>query len=99
MMSQNDTGSGSDLSQNETGAAENAGISGTYGPGTELEPDFDTAVSGPDKLLTVNEVAAMLNVGHSTVRNWIRQGKLDHIKLFGHTIRIKPSVLSKLVES
>lgn len=91
-MMQNET---PDLSQNDA-STENPEV---FSGGTELEPDFDTAVSGPDTLLTVNEVARMLNVGHSTVRNWIRQGKLEHVKLFGHTIRIKPAVLAKLVES
>ena len=50
-----------------------------------------------DKLYTINEVAMVLSVTPKTVRNLIAKGDLKSIKI-GGSIRIKESVIKKLIE-
>lgn len=50
-----------------------------------------------EKLLTPLEVADMLRVKESTVRDWFRKGKMQGIKLPGGDLRIKESTLNEIL--
>lgn len=55
-----------------------------------------------DKLMTVREVAARLNISEITVRRWINRGLLNAVDLpsgsrWQRSIRIKESELAKVV--
>jgi excisionase family DNA binding protein len=53
-----------------------------------------------EKLYTVEEVAEILSIEASTCKNWIRDGKIPHIKLNGSTkaIRIPRSLLDAYIQ-
>lgn len=46
---------------------------------------------------SIKETAKMLNVSYSTVRNWIRKGKLKSIKI-GHTVRIPERAIDEAID-
>lgn len=48
-------------------------------------------------LLTVKDVASELNVTEQSVRRWIKQGKLQRIKL-SKSIRIAPEELQRFIK-
>lgn len=50
-----------------------------------------------EELLTIKEVAEILNFKERTVRSWVYSGKLPCIKVFGG-IRIKKSEVEKLLK-
>ena len=50
-----------------------------------------------DELLTVAEVAEILRLNQQTVRNWIDNGKLAHIRLGERRVRIKRSDLDRII--
>jgi putative resolvase len=49
-----------------------------------------------EKLYKTSEVCKMLNIGYSTLLQWIRQGKIRAIKVNGY-YRIPESELKKIV--
>lgn len=49
-------------------------------------------------LLSIEESAKILNVSAWTIRKWLTQGKLNHVKL-GRRVLIEPSTLNKLIEN
>jgi len=49
------------------------------------------------RLLKVDEVAAMLGVHPKTVYRWIREGKIEVIKLPSGRIRIPESEIEKIL--
>lgn len=49
-----------------------------------------------DKLLTIDEVAAVLRVGAETVRRYLRTGRLEGVK-FGGGWRVRESKLSQFI--
>jgi len=49
------------------------------------------------KLLSVKDVAEITQAGLSTVRGWIRDGKLKSVKV-GHFRRIRPTDLEKFID-
>lgn len=51
-----------------------------------------------DEFLTVNEVAAILNLHHQTVRNWIDAGRLLAVRI-GRRVRVIRRDLDELIES
>ncbi len=51
-----------------------------------------------EKLLTLDEAAAILQVDPETVRNYINSGKLKGIKLGGWTTRVKEEDLNTFIE-
>lgn len=51
------------------------------------------------KLITLTEAADRLGVEMTTVRRWVRQGKLPGFKLGGRTYRIKASDVDTFLES
>jgi excisionase family DNA binding protein len=51
-----------------------------------------------DDLLTVQEVADMYAVSQKTVRNWIKEGKLEAVRIGGRLIRIESRSLDALNE-
>ena len=56
--------------------------------------DPGTAKKG---LLTVTEVAEMLGMAESTIRDWILKREIDYVKIKNKSIRIKPSVVEQLI--
>lgn len=50
------------------------------------------------KVYKVREVAEKLAVHELTIRNRIKEGKIQIIRLNGHTIRIPQSELDRLLE-
>lgn len=56
----------------------------------------DPPSSSVDLLLTVPEVAQCLRVSVSTVRTWIFDRRIEHIKL-GSSVRIRESVVKDLL--
>lgn len=54
-----------------------------------------------DTLLTVQEVAQILRVDYMTVRNWMRLGGLEYIRLPGNgernSYRIRRSVVNRIL--
>lgn len=51
-----------------------------------------------EKLLTPAEVAEILRVKESTVRDWFRKGKIRGIRLPGGDVRIKESTVREILE-
>ena len=58
----------------------------------------DPPAAGHDHWLTVDAVATKLCVHHTTVRRWIKAGKLKTKKI-GGTVRIRSSDLDTLIDS
>jgi excisionase family DNA binding protein len=56
-----------------------------------------TAVGNSDQPLTVAQAATRLNVAKSTVRAWIAQRRLGHVRL-GRAIRVPSSEIARLME-
>ena len=52
----------------------------------------------PHRLLTAGEVAEVLNLRLSWVRDKTRQGELPHVKL-GHYVRYRPADVQEYVEA
>lgn len=50
-----------------------------------------------DRLLDVNEAAAMLGVRPSTMYQWAYQRRIDSVKLLGRALRFKLSTIKKLM--
>jgi excisionase family DNA binding protein len=46
-----------------------------------------------DPVLSVEQVAEMIGVHHSTIRKWIRKGELPAVKLSGKCLRIRARAL------
>jgi excisionase family DNA binding protein len=56
------------------------------------------STSNENKLLTVQEVAAILSVDSNTIRLWAKDGKLESVTLPGnsrHTYRFKVKMLQE----
>jgi excisionase family DNA binding protein len=51
-----------------------------------------------EELLRTEQVAKMLNVAPSTVRNWVRLGRLRSVKLPGGQYRIARRDVEKLLQ-
>lgn len=56
-----------------------------------------------DRLYTVSEVAELLRVSRVTVTNWIKDGKLEAVRLdIGskkNTVRVPPDALRQIISS
>jgi excisionase family DNA binding protein len=52
-----------------------------------------------EKLYTVKEVANILRITEGTVRNWIRLGDIQAIKISGILIRIPEEELERLLNT
>jgi excisionase family DNA binding protein len=52
-----------------------------------------------DSLLTYQDVATRLGVSKNTVRIWVREGKLDEIKLGHRTVRVPAGSLKAFINS
>lgn len=50
------------------------------------------------KLLTTNEAAAIAKVDPRTVARWLREGRLEGVKLNGRTWRIEERELEEFIE-
>ena len=50
----------------------------------------------PEMIYSVDEAAALLNISSSTLRNWIRHGKIESFKL-GRNVRIHEDVIRAAV--
>ena len=50
-----------------------------------------------DKLLTVQEIAALLGVAESTIYQWTHQGFIPHVKI-GRFVRFRQRQIEKWVE-
>jgi excisionase family DNA binding protein len=48
-------------------------------------------LAGEKELLTVQETAAILRLKVSTIRAWVCQRKISHVKLGGRLVRIRRS--------
>lgn len=51
-----------------------------------------------EKLLTVNEAAAMFNISPATLRGWIFYEKIDSLKING-AVRFKRGDLQRMIEA
>lgn len=49
-----------------------------------------------DKLYTISEVAKIFKCSTKTIRNWIKGGKLNAIRIGNGTIRISESEIERL---
>ena len=49
------------------------------------------------QLLTLPEVAALLRVSVSTLRNWRAQGKMQMVQLPGGTLRVREEEVERLL--
>lgn len=49
-------------------------------------------------LISIKDAAKMLSVHRNTIRNWIRDGKLDVIRITNRTHRIDMEQIQKLKE-
>ncbi len=52
----------------------------------------------PDRLLDVNEAAAMLGLSPKTLYQWAYERRLPVVKLFGRALRFRLSVIQKLIK-
>lgn len=52
----------------------------------------------PTRLYTIPESAAMCNCKATTIRKWIREGRLAYVKL-GRLVRIERSVLDEFIKA
>jgi excisionase family DNA binding protein len=50
-----------------------------------------------DPLLTVYDVARMLNVHHGTVRRWIAEGRLSAVKISRQCVRVRARSLQAFI--
>jgi excisionase family DNA binding protein len=65
-------------------------------PDSVTLPAFDPKTLSPSSLLTIANVAALLQVSAKTVRRLIDRGELDAIRI-GRSIRIQPTALALLI--
>lgn len=49
-------------------------------------------------LLTVTEAAERLGVKVATVRCWIWQRRIEHVKVGGRSVRVRDSAITELIE-
>ena len=52
-----------------------------------------------EKLLTADEVAAVLNVSRKSVYKWAEAGRLPFIRLGGRVVRFDPEAVRQFIES
>jgi excisionase family DNA binding protein len=64
--------------------------------GMSMTATFTDTLSQADRLLTVDEVAARLAVTPRTIRRWADEGKLEHVRLAGYTIRFTAAQVESL---
>src|SRR5450755_352687 len=67
--------------------------------GMSTTATFTDTLSQADRLLTVDEVAARLAVTPRTIRRWADEGKLEHVRLVGYTIRFTAAQVEALITS
>lgn len=53
---------------------------------------------GPGDLMKVSEVAATLDVNYRTVERYIRNGRLDVVRLGARTIRVTRESVTRFIE-
>jgi excisionase family DNA binding protein len=58
----------------------------------------DPGLSSAGPPCTVDQAAEALNVKKSTIRAWIAQRRLGHVRL-GRAVRIPPSEIQRLLEA
>lgn len=51
-----------------------------------------------DRLLDVNEAAAILSVSPKTLYDWAYERRLPVVKLFGKALRFRSSVIQELID-
>ena len=49
------------------------------------------------RLLRLREAAEYLGIGESTLRSWLRDGRIAHVKM-GHTVRVDRVDLDQYIE-
>ena len=52
----------------------------------------------PEELLTVDQVAAELQLHPDTIRRFIREGKLKGVRISATVVRVKRSELDKFIQ-
>lgn len=50
-----------------------------------------------ERLLNVEEAAEMLGIKPATLYQWVYQRRLPIVKLFGHALRFKLSVIQEII--
>jgi excisionase family DNA binding protein len=50
-----------------------------------------------ENLLTLNEVAASLRIHKTTLRRWIREGKVTPVRLSDKVVRVRLQELERLI--
>ena len=58
-----------------------------------------TEQTRPEKLLTVGEVAKVLQMAEGSIYRWISEGKLRHVKLGHRAVRVRASDLEEFIEA
>jgi len=56
-----------------------------------------TSLTGEDRLLDVNEAAAILGLKPCTLYQWAYERRVPVVKLFGRALRFKLSTIEKLI--
>ncbi|MGA3345273.1 MAG: helix-turn-helix domain-containing protein [Terracidiphilus sp.] len=51
-----------------------------------------------DRLLSAAEAGNLLGLQASTIYDLVQRGQLEHVRLFGKTVRFKESVILKIIE-
>lgn len=51
----------------------------------------------PKQLLSIKDLSALMGVSEQTVRNWIKEGKIEHYRIGGR-IKIHPDQVDALVQ-
>ena len=52
----------------------------------------------PEELLTVDQVAAVLQMHPDSIRRYIREGKLNAVRISATVVRVKRSELDKFIQ-
>jgi excisionase family DNA binding protein len=56
-----------------------------------------TSVVDDDLLVDIPTTAKQLGMTPRGVRNWIQRGQIPYVKLMGYTVRIRQSVIDKII--
>jgi len=59
---------------------------------------IDETQERPERLMKMAEVARTLGVHYNSIRNWINDGTLPHLKLRPYVIRFRPSDIEALLK-
>jgi excisionase family DNA binding protein len=62
-----------------------------------LKNVVDHASPKPDKLLNAAEAGSLLGLQPGTMYDLVQKGQIDHVKLFGKTLRFRESAILRII--